>query len=227
MTRFVREAVAKSGVVEGFVYFRKNRQFIEDITLDNIILRLEWPEDHRTVEKLTYEAFRNAEHASGDEAFLARKLRDIPAFVAELDYVAEAGGKVIGNIMYTRSKIVSSNGEEWETLTFGPLSVLPEYQKRGVGAALVSHTLQLARKMGFRAVLIFGHESYYPRFGFREASAFHVTTDSGENFPAFMALPLYEGALSNVSGKLMCDPVFFSLEKEEKEAFKAEPQCQF
>jgi predicted N-acetyltransferase YhbS len=146
--------------------------------------------------------------------------------VPELDYVAESVGKVIGNIMYTRSNITSANGEEWETLTFGPLSVLPEYQRQGVGSALVRRTLQLARAMSFRAILIFGHEGYYPRFGFREASEFRVTTDNGENFPAFMALPLYEDALYGVSGRLICDPVFFSLGEEESDAFNAELQRQ-
>jgi predicted N-acetyltransferase YhbS len=186
----------------------------------DFILRLEQPDDYRSVEKLTYEAFKNAEHAGGNEALLAHKLRGVAAFVPKLDFVAEAGGKIVGNIMYTRSKVAGSGGEEWETLTFGPVSVLPEYQRQGIGSALVRHTLDLAREMGFRAVFIFGHESYYPRFGFKEASEFHVTTDSGENFPAFMTLPLYEGALNGVSGKLICDPVYFSLDKEESDAFR-------
>jgi len=47
-------------------------------------------------------------------------------------------------------------------------------------------------------VLIFGHESYYPRFGFKPASEFGITTEDGKNFPAFMALPLYDGALDGV-----------------------------
>ena len=86
---------------------------------------------------------------------------------------------------------------------------------------LIRRTLQTAREMGFRAVLIFGHESYYPRFGFKEASVFGITTCDGENYPAFLALPLYEGALDGVSGKLICDPVYYSLDKEESDAFNA------
>jgi predicted N-acetyltransferase YhbS len=202
--------------------FREDNRLNGGVTLEkNIVLRHERAGDRRAVEKLTYEAFKNAEHAEGTEALLARMLRGVPSFVPELDYVAESGGKIIGNIMYTRSKIIGRGGAEWETLTFGPLSVLPEYQRGGVGAALVRRTLGLAGGMGFRAVLIFGHEGYYPRFGFKEASLFGVTTESGENFPAFMALPLHDGAMDGVSGKFVCDPVFFSIDRDEADAFNA------
>ena len=189
--------------------------------MKNIILRPEHPGDYRAVEKLTFEAFKNAEPAGGDEALLVHKMRGVQTFVPELDYVAEISGRIVGNIMYTRSKVVGSNDREWETLTFGPLSVLPEYQRQGVGSALVKHTLLISREMGFRAVLIYGHENYYPRFGFKDASVFRISTDSGENYPAFMALPLYEGALDGVNGKLICDPVYYDLEKTEAEAFNA------
>jgi predicted N-acetyltransferase YhbS len=73
--------------------------------------------------KQTYRAFLNAEHADGDEALLAHKLRSVPAFGPELDYVAELNGEVIGGIMYMRSKVVNDNGGEWETPMFGPVSV--------------------------------------------------------------------------------------------------------
>lgn len=195
------------------------------MTVLNITLRRENKSDCDTVERITYRAFRNAPHASGDEALLVRKLRICGAFVPELDYVSELDGSAIGNIMYTRSKVVGVQGE-WETLTFGPLSVLPQYQRRGVGSALVYKTLMLAREMGFRAVLIFGHEGYYPRFGFRDASKYRITTAAGENFPAFMALPLYDGALGGVHGRLICDEVYFSLNKADSEALNtklAEP----
>jgi predicted N-acetyltransferase YhbS len=191
--------------------------------MEKIALRLEQPDDFAVVERITYEAFKNAPHASGGEALLAHKLRGVPAFVPELDYVAEIGGNVVGNIMYTRSK-VSGDGEEWETLTFGPLSVLPACQRRGAGAALVGHTLGKARSMGFRAVLIFGHEKYYPRFGFENAEKYGITTADGKNFPAFMALPLCDGALEGVNGRLLYDPVFESSSKAESDAFNLQFQ---
>lgn len=188
--------------------------------MNAIHLRLEQPADYRAVERLTLEAFKDTPHAEGDEALLAHVLRDCPSFVPELDFVAELDGRVIGNIMYTRSRVVAED-TEWATLTFGPVSVLPALQRQGVGAALIQHTLELARSTGNRAVLIFGHESYYPRFGFEPAAKYGITTADGKNFPAFMALPLYDGALDNVHGRLLFDPAYENLDKTAAGAFNA------
>ena len=187
-------------------------------------LRLEKKTDWKVVEQITYRAFKDAPPTGGDdgnEALLARNLRSRAAFVQELDYVAELDNSVIGNIMYTRSKVVSDDGGEWETLTFGPISVLPKYQRQGVGGALIRKTLEVARELGYRAVLIYGHESYYPRFGFKPASEYGITTADGKNFPAFMALPLYDGALDGVGGRLICDEAYANLDKDESEKLNA------
>jgi predicted N-acetyltransferase YhbS/uncharacterized protein YdhG (YjbR/CyaY superfamily) len=190
----------------------------------NSTLRRERKRDWHTVEQITYRAFLDFPvdlPDNGTEAALVRRMRSVPAFVRELDFVAEEDERIIGNIMYTKSRIVSDK-DEWETLTFGPVSVLPKYQKQGVGSALIRHTLKLAQDMGFRAVLIYGHESYYPRFSFKPASEYDITTAKGESFPAFMALPLYDGALSGVSGRLICDPVYEAVSKAEADAVNAE-----
>ncbi|MDR1349725.1 MAG: GNAT family N-acetyltransferase [Zoogloeaceae bacterium] len=184
------------------------------------LLRLARPDDHPAIEKTVYEAFKNAPHASGGEALLTHRLRDSPAFVRELDFVAEIAGNVAGSILYTKSRIASDT-REWETLTFGPVSVLPACQRRGIGSALIAHTLKLARAMGFRAVIISGHEKYYPRFGFENAGKYGITTQDGKNFPAFMALPLYEGALDGINGRFMHDPIFERIGKAESDAFNA------
>ena len=187
-------------------------------------LRKEKKTDWKAVEQVTYRAFRGAPPTGADddgrEALLARKLRFCPAFVPELDYVAELNGSIIGSIMYTLSKVVGE-GKEWETLTFGPVSVLPKYQRQGVGSALIRKTLNAACELGYRAVLIYGHENYYPRFGFKPASEFGITTDDGKNFPAFMALPLYDSALDGVCGRLICDGVYSTLDKDESDKLNA------
>ena len=184
------------------------------------LLRQTSPGDHSAIEKIVYEAFKNAPRASGCEALLAHRLRDSPAFVRELDFIAEIAGNVAGNIMYTKSK-VASDAREWETLTFGPVSILPAFQRRGIGSALIAHTLKLAHAMDFKAVIIFGHEKYYSRFGFENAEKYGITTPDGKNFPAFMALPLYEGALDGISGRFLHAPVFESIGKAESAVFNA------
>ena len=124
-----------------------------------IELRPESPADFRAVEELTRNAFWN-HHAPGcDEHYLAHILRESSDFVPELDYVAVHAGKVVGNIMYTRAKIVLDRGGEREVLCFGPLAVDPAFQGQGVGGALIERTKTLARELGYKAILIFGTRS--------------------------------------------------------------------
>ncbi len=184
----------------------------------DITLRRERPEDYRVVEELTREAFWGKTRPDCDEHLLAHRMRAVPAFVPELDWVAEAGGQIVGNILYTLSKIVTEDGAAYETLSFGPLSVLPAWQNRGVGGALLTHTIAEAKRLGYRAILFFGHPDYYPRYGFRRASEFHVTTSTGDSFDAFMAMPLFDGALDGITGRYYEDPVF-EISEEDALAF--------
>ena len=181
----------------------------------DIVLRLERPEDYHVVEELTREAFWRCIRGFCDEHLLVHRIRKCPSFVPELDYVAEADGRIVGHIIYTKARIEEPSGKTHEVLTFGPLSVLPEFQNRGIGRALMMHTFEEARKLGYRAVVIFGHPDYYPRIGFRRASEFGITTADGSSFDAFMALPLYEGALDGIQGRFFIDPVFESLDEND------------
>ena len=63
------------------------------------------------------------------EHLLVHKLRSSPAFVPELDFVAETEGQLVGSVVYSRSKVVAGDGRETKVLTFGPLSVLPAYKR--------------------------------------------------------------------------------------------------
>jgi predicted N-acetyltransferase YhbS len=166
----------------------------------DIQVRPEEHGDYRETENLTREAFWNAFQPGCDEHYLLHIMRSDSSFLPELNYVALKGGKIIGNIVYTKSCIVDDNGVQHEVITFGPVSVLPDYQKSGVGARLIFHTLKLAREMGCRAVIILGHPEYYPRFGFRRAREFGLATEHGETFDPFMALELNPGSLSRLSG---------------------------
>lgn len=185
-----------------------------------MILRLETPGDYRGVEELTRDAFwKNSRHMC-DEHLLVHRLRRVSAFVPELDFVAEIDGKIEGHIIYTKSKVSDDSGKDHEVLTFGPLSVSPEYQSMGIGKALMLHTFEKARELGYKAVIIFGHPDYYPKVGFRPASEFRITTADGKNFDAFMALPLYSGALDKINGRFFYDPVYDNLNEKDVYAFE-------
>jgi predicted N-acetyltransferase YhbS len=136
-------------------------------------------------------------------------LRESPALVPELDVVAEVDGELVGHVMSSRATVVEpATGTTRDVLTFGPLSVRPDRQARGVGADLMRHTLAVAAELGHRAVVVYGHPDYYPRFGFRPAAGFGVTAPGGATFDALMALPLVPGGLEGVTGEFHEDPVF-------------------
>ena len=99
----------------------------------NFIIRNEQLKDYREVEELTKKAFWNV-HAPGcDEHYLVHVMRTHEDFIPELDFVIEKDGVIIGNIMYTKAWLTDRDGEEKEILTFGPISILPEYQRKGYG----------------------------------------------------------------------------------------------
>ena len=122
--------------------------------------------------------------------------------------MAEADNQIVGNVMYSKAKVVDCDGGETEVLTFGPLSVLPMYWHKGVGSALMGHSIKEAKRLGYKAIIFYGHPDYYPRFGFRNAKVYGITTQDGKNFDALMAMPLYDGALDGVSGVFHEDEAF-------------------
>lgn len=165
-----------------------------------IELRPEGSADFRAVEELTRNAFWN-HHAPGcDEHYLAHILRESSDFVPELDYVAVHDGNVVGNIMYTRAKIVLDRSGEREVLCFGPLAVDPAFQGQGVGGALIERTKTLSRELGYKAILIFGDPEYYSRFGFIPAERYGVGTSWGVYIISLQALELQPGALEDCAG---------------------------
>ena len=131
-------------------------------------LRLETEKDYFENENLTREAFWNVYRPGCDEHLLHHNIRNSVNYIKELCYVAEADDKLIGNIVY--AKMMKDGKACDDVIGFGPLSVLPEKQKQGVGSALVKETLTKAKELGYKAVLITGNPEYYHRFGFSSAT---------------------------------------------------------
>ena len=184
-----------------------------------INLRPECPYDYREVEEITREAFWGYGRPRCDEHYLAHLLRKSPSFVSELDYVAEINGKLVGNVMFSKAKIVIPDKAEHEVLTFGPISVLPEHQNEGVGKALLSRTVDEAKKLGYRAIVIYGEPDYYPRLGFKRAVEFGLLTPWGGTLDAFMALPLFEGAFDGLAGGVFHEDEVYRVNTEKALAF--------
>jgi predicted N-acetyltransferase YhbS len=177
-------------------------------------IRLERPEDYIAVERLTLAAFKTFSFPDGsrperpDEHYLVHLMRDVEAFVPELDFVGEDDGEIVTNIMFTKSKVVRPDGSELSTLTFGPVSVKPELHGRGLGGEMIRHSIGRARELGYGAIIIMGHPAYYPRFGFKAASSFNLTLPDGTAMEPFMALELIDDYLGAEGGKWCEDEVF-------------------
>ena len=174
----------------------------------NIRLRYEQPSDYKFVEELTREAFWNRYMPGCDEHYLLHILRERDCFIPGLDMVAEHRRKIVGNIVYSKAKLLCDNGEAREVLTFGPISVLPSCQRKGIGTLLIEHTKVLAGKMGYKAILIYGDPDYYSRFGFIKAERYKIGTPDNMYVDALQALELFPGALYGCAGRFQVDPVF-------------------
>jgi len=96
------------------------------------------------------------------------------------------------------------------------LSVLPDYQGKGIGSFLQKESIKKAKTLGSRAVIIFGDPVFFHRFGYRNAEAYHIQTADGKNMDAFMALDLQGNGLPAICGRFHAsDAVKFNNEKVE------------
>ncbi len=151
-------------------------------------IRTERAGDQQQIRAVNESAFGRA-----DEADLIDNLRTEGAVLLSL--VAEVEDSIAGHILFSRMSVGSV-----DAVALAPMAVLPEYQGRQIGSALVQRGLAELRDRGERIVIVLGHEHYYPRFGFSTEKARHLSSP----FPrdAYMALELHAGALDGVEGRV-------------------------
>ncbi len=184
---------------------------------ENIIIRNEEKKDYETVEKITREAFYNLYVPGCVEHYLVHIMREHEDFLPELDFVMEADGHIIGNIMYTKAKLKDEASQEKEILTFGPLCIKKEYQRKGYGKKLIEHSFNKAAELGYDVVVIFGSPSSYVSSGFKSCKKFNVCLEGGIYPAAMMVKELKEGALDGRKQFYYDSPV---MQIDEKEAEK-------
>jgi len=168
-------------------------------------IRLEQPTDYREVENLTREAFWNVYAPGCVEHFVLHQYRNNPDFIPELDFVLEEDGKIIGHVMYSKAKIIlySPLSGEVEGATFGPISIHPDYKRKGYGLKLLNYSLEKAREMGIGVICMEGNIEFYKHAGFQLASSlnihYHAAPKDAE-VPYFLAQELIPGYLNGVEG---------------------------
>ena len=160
-----------------------------------IQIRNEEPRDYQRVEEITRKAFYNLYVPGGNEHYLVHIMRSHTDFVPELDFVLEADGALIGNIMYTKTRLIDEAGEEKNILTFGPVCIAQEYQRRGYGKLLLEHSFERARSLGYDVIVIFGVPGNYVSRGFKSCKKFNVSLPDGTFPTSMMVLELQAGVL--------------------------------
>ena len=159
-------------------------------------IRPETPEDYRAVEELTRETFWNVYKPGADEHYYVHQMRNHPDFIPELAFVAELDGRIIGNIMYTKAWLEDENGMRKEILSFGPICVAREYQRQKVGKALIEHSFEAARGMGYDVNINFGNPGNYVGRGFVSCKKKNVSFGAEGNYPtALLVCELVPNAL--------------------------------
>lgn len=195
-------------------------------------IRKELAEDYNSILRLTYEAFLTLDYPGrrrADEHFLVTLLQGSKYVIPELCFVTELEGEIVGHILYTKSEIVKDDGMKIPAITFGPLSVLPVHHRKGIGAALVRHSMEQARALGYGAVLIVGVPDYYPKIGFKRAREYGLTLPDGSSPDEFMVYELQEGYLSGGGTLNFLPPEFDKAENDDAgyEVFHKQFMSQF
>ena len=165
------------------------------------LLRISTEEDGDAIARVHTSAFDR-----DDEARLVSALLREDELARRLSIVGEIDGVVVAHILFSLAHI---NGHPAAALA--PVAVTPEWQRRGIGSALVRRGLELCRDSGPTLVVVLGHSDYYPRFGFVRASRFGIRAPFEVPDEAFMVCELVEGAASGVFGVVEYHPAFGEL----------------
>lgn len=184
----------------------------------NLIIRNERVDDHRRVEELTREAFWNLHVPGCDEHYLVHVMRQHPDFIAALDLVAVVDDTIVGSIMYTRSRLVDEMEQAIDAITFGPVSVLPAFQRQGIGSRLIRHSIDRAVAGGHRVIVIQGYPGDYCKHGFISCRDLGICDSDGRHPYALLALELQTGLLSGHRWSFQASDVY-DVDGESSEEF--------
>lgn len=180
-------------------------------------IRNEKETDYRRVEEITRKAFWNLYAPGCDEHYLVHIMRTHKDFIPELDFVIEVDGQVIGNIMYTKAKLIDESGVEKEILSFGPVSILPEYQRRGYGKKLIEYSFEKAAALGYDVIVIFGNPGNYVSLGFKSCKKYNVCLENGIYPTAMLVKELKPGTLDGRKWVYLSPD--FDIDQKEAERF--------
>lgn len=157
-----------------------------------VFIREEHPDDIEAIRSVNEKAF-----AQSQESHIVDALRSNSA--ALLSLVAIVDNEIVGHIIYSPATVHSEHGDILGA-ALGPMAVLPEYQRKGIGSKLVDTGNQELRAKDVPFIIVLGHPHYYPRFGFEPASRHGIRCEWEVPDDVFMVLILDQGKMSGISG---------------------------
>lgn len=170
---------------------------------EELLIREENSYDIKPIFRVNEQAFE-----TNAEARLVDLLRDRGK--ATVSLVAEVGGQIVGHILFSPVSI-EPPARNWIALGLAPLAVTPRMQRQGIGGKLIKAGLQRCQELGFELVVVLGHPTYYPKFGFRRASEYGLANEYQAD-EAFMAIELLPGVLTKTNGLVKYAPEFNELD---------------
>lgn len=183
-----------------------------------INIRNEQEADYKKVEAVIRESFWNLYVPGCNEHYLAHVMRSHKDFISELDLVIELDDEIIGNIMYTKTRLIDDAAEEKSILTFGPVCILPKYQRKGYGKQLIEYSFHRAIELGYDLIVIFGNPGNYVTHGFRSCKKYNVSLENDVFPTAMMVKELRENVLDGRRWVYHQSPVF-DIDVEQAERF--------
>lgn len=189
-------------------------------------LRQETENDYLETENLTREAFWNVYQPGCNEHLVLHELRKKESFIPELTYVATEEDKIVGHIVYSKLFYGEKREMSHTVIGFGPISVHPDYQKKGIGSQLIRYTIERAKELGYKAIIITGNHEYYHTFGFRSAIQYGILLpgmSADEEVEFFMAYEIEKGYLEKHKGVYDFDSCFVVGDEELEEFEKNFP----
>ena len=189
-------------------------------------IRLERKEEYREVENLVREAFWNVYRPGCLEHYVLNQLRDDPAFVPQLDFVMEMGGRLIGQNMFMNAVIKADDGRDVPIMAMGPICIAPGFKRKGYGKILLNYSLEKAAELGCGAVCFEGNIDFYGKSGFTYASEFGIRyhgLPEGADASFFLCKELKAGYLDGVTGEYAPPQGYLVDESEADEFDKAFP----
>ena len=182
----------------------------------NITIRNEEQLDFCRVEEVARNAFWNLYCPGTDLHYVVHTIRNHPDFIKELAFVIEVDGQVEGAIFYTHSKIILEDNSHVKSISFGPVCISPELHRKGLGRQLITHSMDVAKKLGYRSILTLGYPHHYIPYGFVGGKQYGISQKDGKYYKGLLALPLVDGALDGIKGyALFSQALEVNLEKAE------------